>query len=79
MTNEEVNKIIRQQDLQGAQKMFEMVGQGGTQAQPGSYGQQMPHGSNSIINIANFANPQRKRPMSYEFLGQPFRSAYLGR
>ena len=79
MTNEEVNKIIRQQDLQGAHKMFEMVGQGGTQAQPGSYGQQMPHGSNSIINIANFANPQRKRPMSYEFLGQPFRSAYLGR
>ena len=79
MTNEEVNKIIRQQDLMGAQEMFRLVGQGGVQAQRGSYGQKMPHGSNSIINIGNFANPQRKRPISYEFLGQPFRSAYLGR
>ena len=38
LTKEEADRIIRQQDLQGAQEMFRVTGEGGIKAQPGRYG-----------------------------------------
>ena len=38
LTKEEADRIIRQQDLQGAQEMFRVTGEGGIQAKPGRYG-----------------------------------------
>ena len=79
MTKEEADRIIRQQDLLGSQEMFRLVGQGGSDAQLFRSSVNRPNVPSGLINIANFANPRRKKPMSYEFLGQPFRSAYTGR
>ena len=38
LTKEEADRIIRQQDLQGAQEMFRVAGAGGIQAKHGRYG-----------------------------------------
>ena len=59
MTRQEEDDIIRQQDLLGSQKMFQMLEAGGTQAQtPGFIGQPKPASGISMVNPQNFLDNQ---------------------
>ena len=59
MTRQEEDAIIRQQDLLGSKKMFEMLQSGGTQARaPGFIGQQKPASGIPMVNPQNLAGNQ---------------------
>ena len=59
MTRQEEDDIIRQQDLLGSKKMFEMLEAGGTQAREWDFvGQQKPASGISMVNPQNFLDNQ---------------------
>ena len=59
MTRQEEDDIIRQQDLLGSKKMFQMLQSGGTQAREWDFvGQQKPASGISMVNPQNFLDNQ---------------------